>query len=121
MSDTLMWRRSSRGIGFDENYNWHGGGLRMGHDRNSRMPLENGGINFTRRGLFQRAAWVTPAAAFPCAVKLAAGDVSPVMTALSNYMSEARNRELPAKSLQGTKHHIPDTIAALVSGPDLPP
>ncbi|MCU1341721.1 MAG: hypothetical protein JWN92_1144 [Candidatus Acidoferrum typicum] len=93
----------------------------MGHDRNSRMPLENGGINFTRRGLLQRAAWLTAAAAFPCAVKLAAEDVSPVMTALSNYMSEARNRELPDKVLQETKHHILDTIAAMVSGSDLPP
>jgi 2-methylcitrate dehydratase PrpD len=121
MSATLMWRRSSRDIGFDENYNWHRGGLRMGHDRNSRMPLENGGINLTRRGLLQRAAWLTAATAFPCAVKLAAEDVSPVMTALSNYMSEARNRELPDKVLQETKHHILDTIAAMVSGSDLPP
>src|SRR5712675_2281900 len=93
----------------------------MGHDQNSRMPLENGGINLTRRGLLQRAGWLTAAAAFPCAVKLAAEDVSPVMTALSNYMSEARNRELPDKVLQETKHHILDTIAAMVSGADLPP
>ncbi len=93
----------------------------MGHDRNSRMPLENAGIDFTRRGLLQRAAWLTAAAAFPCAAKLAAEDVSPVMSALSNYMSEARNRELPDKVLQETKHHILDTIAAMVSGSDLPP
>src|SRR5712672_1746092 len=93
----------------------------MGHDRNLRMPLENSGINLTRRGLLQRAGWLTAAAAFPCAVKLAAEDVSPVMTALSNYMSEARNRELPDKVLQETKHHILDTIAAMVSGADLPP
>src|SRR5712672_1120112 len=93
----------------------------MGHDRNLRMPLENAGIDFTRRGLLQRVAWLTAAAAFPCAAKLAAEDVSPVMTALSNYMSEARNRELPDKVLQETKHHILDTIAAMVSGADLPP
>src|SRR5712672_984805 len=93
----------------------------MGHDRNLRMPLENSGINLTRRGLLQRAGWLTAAAAFPCAVKLAAEDVSPVMTAPSNYMSEARNPELPDKVLQETKHHILDTIAAMVSGADLPP
>src|SRR5258708_37765776 len=93
----------------------------MGHDRNSRMPLENAGIDFTRRGLLQGAAWLTAAASFPCALKLDAEDVSPVMTALSNYMSEARNRELPDKVLQETKHHILDTIAAMVSGSDLPP
>src|SRR5258708_3514784 len=73
----------------------------MGHDRNSRMPLENAGIDFTRRGLLQRAAWLTAAAAFPCAAKLAAEDVSPVMSALSNYMSEARNRELPENGTAG--------------------
>src|ERR1700726_3805870 len=93
----------------------------MGHDRNSRMPLENCGINFTRRGLLQRAAWLSAAAAFPYAANIAAEDVSPVMTALSNYMSEARNRELPDKVLQETKHHILDTIAAMVSGSELPP
>src|SRR3982074_1585913 len=93
----------------------------MVRNRNLRMPLENGGINFTRRGLLQRAAWLTAAVAFPCAVELGAEDVSPVMTALSVYMSEARNRELPDKVLQETMHHILDTIAAMVSGSDLPP
>jgi len=93
----------------------------MGHDRDARMPVENDATNFTRRGLLQRAAWITAAAAFPCAVEIAAQDVSPVMTALSTYMSEARNRELPDKVLQETKHHILDTIAAMVSGSELPP
>jgi 2-methylcitrate dehydratase PrpD len=93
----------------------------MGHDRDARMPVGNDATNFTRRGLLQRAAWITAAAAFPCAVEIAAQDVSPVMTALSTYMSEARNRELPDKVLQETKHHILDTIAAMVSGSELPP
>ena len=93
----------------------------MGRDKNARMTRETGGAIFTRRGLLQRAAWLTAAAAFPCAAEIAAQDVSPVMTALSNYMSEARNRELPDKVLQETKHHILDTIAAMVSGSELPP
>lgn len=93
----------------------------MEHDRDSHLPVESCGANFTRRGLLQRAAWITAVAAFPCAVELAAEDVSPVMTALSTYMSEARNRELPDKVLQETKHHILDTIAAMVSGSELPP
>ena len=93
----------------------------MKRDRDARMPFENSGTNFTRRALLQRAGWITAAAAFPCAVDIAAEDVSPVMTALSNYMSEARNRELPDKVLQETKHHILDTIAAMVSGSELPP
>jgi 2-methylcitrate dehydratase PrpD len=93
----------------------------MSRDRDAQMLVKNGGINFTRRGLLQRAAWVTAAAAIPGVAKVAAQDVSPVMTALSAYMSEARNRELPDKVLQETKHHILDTIAAMVSGSELPP
>jgi 2-methylcitrate dehydratase PrpD len=93
----------------------------MERDRDAHLPLGNCGINFTRRCLLQSAAWITTAAAFPCAIEMAAEDVSPVMTALSTYMSEARNRELPDKVLQETKHHILDTIAAMVSGSELPP
>jgi 2-methylcitrate dehydratase PrpD len=68
----------------------------------------------TRRKLLQRAAWMAAAGA-------SAQDVSPVMAKLSTYMSEARNRALPDKALQETKHHILDTIAAMVSGSELPP
>jgi len=93
----------------------------MGHDRNARMRAAACETIITRRGLLQRAAWFTAAAAFPCVLKISADDVSPVMTTLSNYMSEARNRELPDKALQETKHHILDTIAAMVSGSELPP
>src|ERR1700676_813117 len=93
----------------------------MGHDKNTRITAETDRTTLTRRGLLERAAWLAGAAAFPFATKMAAQDVSPVMTALSNYMSEARNRELPDKVLQETKHHILDTIAAMVSGSELPP
>jgi 2-methylcitrate dehydratase PrpD len=93
----------------------------MGHDKNTRMTAETDRTTLTRRGLLERAAWLAGAAAFPFATKIAAQDVSPVMTALSNYMSEARNRELPDKVLQETKHHILDTMAAMVSGSELLP
>src|SRR6195256_4914409 len=93
----------------------------MRRDRDAQMLAKNSGINFTRRGLLQRAAWMTAAAAIPGVAKVAAQDVSPVMTALSAYMSEARNRELPDKVLQETKHHILDTFAAMISGSELPP
>ena len=43
------------------------------------------------------------------------------MARLSAYMSEARNRALPEPVLEKTKHHVLDTIAAMVSGADLPP
>ena len=75
----------------------------------------------TRRNLLQRAGWFAAAAAIPQAAKLAAEEVSPVMTELSHYMSEARNRALPDKVLEETKHHALDTVAAMVSGSELPP
>src|ERR1700730_6815600 len=93
-------RRNSPGTGFDE------GGLCMKRDRDARMPFENSGTNFTRRALLQRAGWIRGAAAFTGTVDIAAEGVSPVIIALSNYMSDARKRELPDKVLQETKHHI---------------
>ena len=43
------------------------------------------------------------------------------MATLSEYMSGAHERALPDAVLQGAKHHILDTVAAMVSGSQLPP
>jgi 2-methylcitrate dehydratase PrpD len=43
------------------------------------------------------------------------------MVKLSSYMSAAAGRELPHGVVRETKHHILDTIAAMVSGADLIP
>ncbi len=48
-------------------------------------------------------------------------EISPVMTRLSTYMSAAAGRELPASVVKETKHHILDTVAAMVSGAQLTP
>src|SRR5260370_11053413 len=50
-----------------------------------------------------------------------AAEVSPVMTRLSTYMSKAGTQSLPDDVGEKTKHHILDTLAAMVSGADLPP
>lgn len=47
--------------------------------------------------------------------------ISPVMRRLSSYVSQAGKRELPAAVVEKTKHHILDTIAAMVSGARLLP
>jgi 2-methylcitrate dehydratase PrpD len=47
--------------------------------------------------------------------------ISPVMRRLSAYVSQAGKRELPAAVAEKTKHHILDTIAAMVSGARLLP
>ena len=47
--------------------------------------------------------------------------LNPIMATLSTYMSEAAGRELPATVVRETKHHILDTVAAMVSGAELIP
>lgn len=47
--------------------------------------------------------------------------ISPVMRRLSRYIAAARQRPLPAAVVEKTKHHILDTIAAMVSGSRLGP
>lgn len=91
----------------------------------------------TRRDVLQRAGWVVAAAALPPAqlgsilargeaagqrqATVAAEGISEVMTRLSTYMSQARDRALPDKVLEQTKWHVLDTLAAMVSGSELPP
>jgi len=47
--------------------------------------------------------------------------VSPVMQRLASYIASASRKRLPAAVAEKTKHHILDTIAAMVSGARLPP
>ena len=46
---------------------------------------------------------------------------SPVMERLSAYMSEAATRALPDEVAERTKQHVLDTLAAMISGSELPP
>ncbi|HJS80155.1 MAG TPA: MmgE/PrpD family protein, partial [Vitreimonas sp.] len=50
-----------------------------------------------------------------------AAQISPVMRRLSAYIASAPRRPLPAAVAEKTKHHILDTIAAMVSGSRLAP
>ena len=43
------------------------------------------------------------------------------MAALSGYMAAAKDRALPPEVVEKAKHHIIDTVAAMVSGSQLPP
>ena len=47
--------------------------------------------------------------------------ISPLMRRLSGYIASALRRPLPAAVVEKTKHHILDTIAAMVSGSRLAP
>jgi 2-methylcitrate dehydratase PrpD len=93
----------------------------MGHLRNNDIPLSERNDSLSRRGLLQRAGWTVAAAAIPASRLFAADSVSPVMSKLSAYMSEAGGRDLPPEVVEKAKHHILDTFAAMISGSDLPP
>lgn len=47
--------------------------------------------------------------------------ISPVMRRLSVYIAGALRRPLPSAVMEKTKHHVLDTVAAMLSGSRLPP
>ena len=53
--------------------------------------------------------------------KKTAPAISPVMQQLSAYIASALRRPLPKTVVEKTKHHVLDTIAAMVSGSRLLP
>ena len=79
----------------------------------------------SRRDLLHRGALALGAAALPAisldAQGAAKAQVGAVMATLSTYMAAAKDRPLPPDVLEKAKHHILDTIAAMVSGSELPP
>src|ERR1044071_2590285 len=54
-------------------------------------------------------------------VKSGKTEISPVMHELATYISKARKAPLPKPVVEKTKHHVLDTIAAMVSGSKLLP
>lgn len=94
------------------------GATECGLPRASRM---------TRRGLLIRGSWLLGGAVVGRPWLLArepaapTGDVSPVMEKLSSYMGEAAGRALPAEVTEQAKHHVLDTLAAMISGSQLAP
>ena len=85
--------------------------------------------SLTRRDIFEIAGLAIAAAALPPKMALArearadraVQETSPVMPTLSAYMSEARSRALPEEVIEKTKQHVLDTLAAMISGSELPP
>jgi 2-methylcitrate dehydratase PrpD len=74
-------------------------------------------MHTTRRNVLKGAA----ALALPLRFARAANPPSPVIVKLGSYMAEAAGRALPEEVAEKTKHHILDTLAAMVSGAELPP
>src|SRR5262245_51013972 len=77
-------------------------------------------MTFTRRDVLRAAGWAAAAGAMPSA-RVRAQAPGPVMTMLSTYMAAAGVAPLPADALEHAKQHILDTLAAMISGSELPP
>jgi 2-methylcitrate dehydratase PrpD len=104
-------------------------------DRNESVPVEESRL-LTRRSVLQTAGIAFGAVAFPADATTAAPlepataaqndavngqhPISDVMARLSTYMSQARDHALPDRALEQTKWHLLDTVAAMVSGSELP-
>jgi 2-methylcitrate dehydratase PrpD len=98
----------------------------MGHEAASGALAVKRALLLSRRSFFRRSALLIATAAFSPTGAGAeflgpAEDGSPVITRLSNYLSEARNHALPAQVVEKAKQHILDTFAAMVSGSELLP
>ncbi len=86
--------------------------------------------HLSRRGLLKGAGVALAATVIPlpdavaqqkdASAQPSAPSVSPIQE-LSAYMSAAGDRPLPEEALEKTKHHVLDTLAAMVSGAELPP
>jgi 2-methylcitrate dehydratase PrpD len=97
---------------------------------NRHDPTASNSLDITRRSLLELAGLAITAAAFPSSAasvlppahqsKTSQGAGS-VMNALSTYMSEAAKHPLPDEVTEKTKHHILDTLAAMISGSNLLP
>jgi 2-methylcitrate dehydratase PrpD len=93
---------------------------REGRNPEPGLPAAKRNIGLTRRSVVRCGTGIIVAAFSPRAWA-ADEDVSPVTAELSKYMSEAGSRALPEKVVEETKNHILDTLAAMVSGSELPP
>ena len=85
--------------------------------------------HLTRRNLLRGAGWMMAAATVPVWPSEEMARAEPLNTeasrgstaTLSRYMSEAGDRALPSEVAEKAKQHILDTMAAMISGADLPP
>jgi 2-methylcitrate dehydratase PrpD len=75
----------------------------------------------SRREVLRMGAVLAGAATVPFGLAHALPEAGTVMVALSKYISDAASRPLPENVMEETKHHILDSIAAMISGIQLPP
>jgi 2-methylcitrate dehydratase PrpD len=74
-----------------------------------------------RRHALRMAAATATTLGLPASVFAETSGPGPVMSTLSDYMSAAAARALPAEITEHAKYHVLDTLAAMISGSELPP
>ncbi len=74
-----------------------------------------------RRNMLRAAAMTAAGFAFSPSRVADTSEMSPTMQALSAYMAAAGARALPDEPAEHTKHHLLDTLAAMLSGSALLP
>src|SRR5437016_6300065 len=87
----------------------------MGHDGRQDERTGSGAAILTRRSLLELAGLAFATRAIPPVTAFAETDK------LSRYMSEARERVLPEDVAEKAKHHVLDTLAAMISGSEIRP
>lgn len=90
-------------------------------DRFKNFLSAQGFPSKSRREVLRVGAALVGVMTVPFGLANASPEAEPVIIALSKYISEARNRPLPENVMEQTKHHILDSIAAMISGIRLPP
>src|SRR5437762_1376945 len=99
----------------------------MIHGEDKDKLAGSGGAILTRRNLLELAGLAFAATVSASGGAAAASEdeaaqgVSPVMDKLSKYMSEAGERVLPEDVAEKAKHHVLDTLAAMISGSEIRP
>jgi 2-methylcitrate dehydratase PrpD len=102
----------------------------MGHGGRKDSAAGSSKAVLTRRALLELAGLTFATTVIPSGFAAgtavaseqdAAQGVSPVMDKLSRYMSEASERALPDEVVEKAKHHILDTLAAMISGSEIRP
>ena len=102
--------------------------MELGRGKDKRAG--SGGAIMTRRNLIELAGLTFATTVIPSGIVAAkeaarqedaAQSVNPVMDKLSRYMSEAGERTVPDEVVEKAKHHILDTLAAMISGSEIRP
>ena len=83
--------------------------------------MRNERSRVTRRRLMLETGGALTAAVLSSHVAIAAEPAGHVITELSRYMAQAKDSTLPANVIGKAKHHILDTLGAMISGAELPP